>query len=105
MTWQPGGIQIADAKEFIQAAIANTEMASQLDFPLGAPVLVARRRSHDADGAAIEYAVMHHRPLQHRPRCPVNQNAGRDAVRDNESEWQNRKSFRLSRTRSPSSFR
>ncbi len=60
------GIQIAGAKEFVEAAIADADMARRLDIPLGAPVLVARRRSHDADGAPIEYAIMHYRADRYR---------------------------------------
>jgi GntR family transcriptional regulator len=60
------GIQIAGAKEFIEAAVADASLARRLDIAPGAPVLVARRRSHDADGAPIEYAVMHYRADRYR---------------------------------------
>ena len=60
------GVQIAGAKEFIEAAVADAAMARRLDIVLGAPVLVARRRSHAADTTPIEYAVMHYRADRYR---------------------------------------
>ena len=60
------GVQIAGAREFIEAAVADVAMARRLDIAPGAPVLVARRRSHAADGTAIEYAVMHYRADRYR---------------------------------------
>jgi GntR family transcriptional regulator len=60
------GSRIAGAKEFIEAAVADGEISLQLDIEAGAPVLVARRRSHAADGAPIEYAVMHYRADRYR---------------------------------------
>jgi GntR family transcriptional regulator len=60
------GIQIAGAKEFIEAAVADATMSRRLDIAPGAAVLVARRRSHAADGAPIEYAVMHYRADRYR---------------------------------------
>jgi GntR family transcriptional regulator len=59
-------IHIAGAKEFIEAAVADVAMARRLEIEPGAPVLVARRRSHAADGAPIEYAVMHYRADRYR---------------------------------------
>ncbi len=60
------GIRIAGAKEYIEAAVADATMSRRLDIAPGAPVLVARRRSHGADGAPIEYAVMHYRADRYR---------------------------------------
>jgi GntR family transcriptional regulator len=60
------GIKIAGATEFIEAAVADVSMARHLDIAPGAPVLVARRRSHAADGDPIEYAVMHYRADRYR---------------------------------------
>ena len=60
------GVQIAGAQEFIEAATADGTMARRLSISPGAPVLVARRRSHAADGAPIEYAVMHYRADRYR---------------------------------------
>jgi GntR family transcriptional regulator len=60
------GIQIAGAKEFIEAAVADAAMSQWLDVATGAPLLVARRRSHSVDGAPIEYAVMHYRADRYR---------------------------------------
>ncbi len=60
------GIQIAGAKEFIEASVADATLSRSLNIAPGAPVLVARRRSHAADGAPIEYAVMHYRADRYR---------------------------------------
>lgn len=60
------GVRIAGAKEFIEASVADSTMARRLDIASGAPVLVARRRSHAADGTPIEYAVMHYRADRYR---------------------------------------
>ena len=60
------GVRIAGAREFIEAAVADAELARRLDIPAGAPVLVARRRSHDADRVPIEYAVMQYRADRYR---------------------------------------
>ncbi len=60
------GIQIAGAKEFIEAAVADAAMSRWLEIAPGAPLLVARRRSHAADGSPIEYAVMHYRADRYR---------------------------------------
>jgi GntR family transcriptional regulator len=60
------GIQIAGAKEFIEAAVADAPLSRWLDIAPGAPLLVARRRSHAADGAPIEYAVMRYRADRYR---------------------------------------
>lgn len=58
--------RIAGAKEFIEAATADAAMARRLQVAQGAPLLVARRRSHAASGGAVEYAVMHYRADRYR---------------------------------------
>lgn len=60
------GVAIAGAREFIEAAVADAALARRLEVAVGAPVLVARRRSHAADGTPIEYAVMHYRADRYR---------------------------------------
>jgi GntR family transcriptional regulator len=60
------GIRIAGAKEFIEAAVANEDLAGCLEIAPGSPVLVAKRRSHTSNNAPIEYAVMHFRADRYR---------------------------------------
>src|SRR5208337_1951312 len=60
------GVRIAGAKEFIEAAIADTTMGRRLEVAPGSPLLVARRRSHADDGRPVEYAVMHYRADRYR---------------------------------------
>ncbi len=59
-------VRIAGATQFIEAAVADAVLARRLGVNAGSPVLVARRRSHAADGTAIEYAVMHYRADRYR---------------------------------------
>ena len=65
------GARIAGGQELIEAATATRKLAESLDIPVGAPLLVARRRSHAADGAPIEYAVMHYRADRYRFRVDL----------------------------------
>ena len=60
------GQKIAGAREYIEAALADAAMARRLDVAPGSALLVARRRSHAADGRAIEYATMHYRADRYR---------------------------------------
>jgi GntR family transcriptional regulator len=60
------GRTIAGAKEYIEAALADAAMARRLDVAPGSALLVARRRSHAADGRPIEYATMHYRADRYR---------------------------------------
>ena len=60
------GVRITGAKEFIEAAIADAATARRLGVKPGSAVLVARRRSHGADGHPVEYAVMHYRADRYR---------------------------------------
>ena len=60
------GTRIAGAQEFIEAAVADADMARRLDVRPGSPLLVARRRSRAEDGNSIEYAVMHYRADRYR---------------------------------------
>ena len=60
------GQQIAGAKEYIEAALADAAMARRLEVAPGSALLVARRRSHAVDGRPIEYATMHYRADRYR---------------------------------------
>ncbi len=60
------GVRIVAAQEFIEAAVADADMARRLDVAPGAPLLVARRRSRAEDDSPIEYAVMHYRADRYR---------------------------------------
>ena len=60
------GRTIAGAKEYIEAALADAAMARRLGVAPGSALLVARRRSHAADGRPIEYATMHYRADRYR---------------------------------------
>lgn len=66
--WLSGrcGVRIAGASEFIEAATVTAEMAGELGVGEGAAVLIARRRSHDAEGLPVEYAVLHFRSDRYR---------------------------------------
>jgi GntR family transcriptional regulator len=65
------GLRIEGAQEYIEAAIADGDMARRLDVDPGFPLLVARRRSWREDGTAIEYAVMHYRADRYRFRIDL----------------------------------
>ncbi len=60
------GQKIAGAKEYVEAALADASMARRLEVAAGSALLVARRRSHAADGRPIEYATMHYRADRYR---------------------------------------
>lgn len=59
-------VRIAGAKEFIEAAIVEEEMAAALQIPKGSAVLIVRRRSHQGDGSPVEYVVLHFRADRYR---------------------------------------
>ncbi|KQT51317.1 hypothetical protein ASG43_21135 [Aureimonas sp. Leaf454] len=59
-------VRIAGAKEFIEAAIVDEEMAAELEVAKGSAVLIVRRRSHDKDGSPVEYVVLHFRSDRYR---------------------------------------
>jgi len=65
------GAKITAGHEFIEASKANKKLATMLDTPLGAPLLVARRYSHGADGTPIEFAVLHYRADRYRFRVDL----------------------------------
>jgi GntR family transcriptional regulator len=59
-------VRIAGAQEYIEAAVADADMARRLVVRPGSPLLVARRRSRAENGSPIEYAVMHYRADRYR---------------------------------------
>lgn len=60
------GVKVTGASETIEAALAEGDMAAELEVPAGAAVLVVRRRSDAADGSPVEYAVLHFRADRYR---------------------------------------
>lgn len=60
------GVKLTGARETIEAALAEGDMAAELEVPAAAAVLVVRRRSENADGTPIEYAVLHFRADRYR---------------------------------------
>jgi GntR family transcriptional regulator len=60
------GARIVGGHEIIEAAIAGNGLADSLGIPPESAVLVARRRSHGANGEPIEYAVVHYRADRYR---------------------------------------
>lgn len=60
------GVKLTGARETIEAALAEGDMAGELEVPAGAAVLVVRRRSDAADGTPVEYAVLHFRADRYR---------------------------------------
>jgi GntR family transcriptional regulator len=67
-TWleEKCGARIVGGHEIIEAASAGSGLADSLGISAQAPVLVARRRSHDANGDPIEYVVVHYRADRYR---------------------------------------
>ena len=65
------GARITGGHELIEAANATRKLAEGLGIGAGAPLLVARRRSHAADGTPIEYAIMHYRADRYRFRVDL----------------------------------
>jgi GntR family transcriptional regulator len=60
------GARIVGGHEIIEAAIAGNGLADSLGIPPESAVLVARRRSHGANGEAIEYVVVQYRADRYR---------------------------------------
>lgn len=69
------GTRLVRAREFIEAAGADAEMASLLDVPTGAPLLIARRQSFDESGKPAEYSVLHFRSDRYRFQLEVTRKA------------------------------
>ncbi|OJZ75473.1 GntR family transcriptional regulator [Mycobacterium paraffinicum] len=60
------GIPIARATYEIHAAGASVEVAGALNLPLGSPVLVLERISHDKDDKPLEVVEFYYRPERYR---------------------------------------
>jgi GntR family transcriptional regulator len=63
--------RIVGGHEFIEAAKATRRLAGHLGVATGAPLLVARRRSHAADAVPVEYAIVHYRADRYRFRVDL----------------------------------
>ena len=57
---------ITGSTEFIEASVADTTTAAQLQVLAGAPLLVVRRRSNDSNGMPAEYAILQFRADRYR---------------------------------------
>src|SRR5690349_6785769 len=51
------GNRIARGEQYIEAAVADEELAKRLHVCAGDPVLIARRLAYTADGTPVEYVV------------------------------------------------
>lgn len=60
------GVKIAGAREAIEAAPAESEMATELQVEPSSALLVVRRRSESFDQTPVEYAVLHFRSDRYR---------------------------------------
>jgi GntR family transcriptional regulator len=66
------GVKVTGAREFIEAAIVQKDMANELQVPSGSAVLIVRRVSHGSNGQPVEYAVLHFRADRYRFHFQVN---------------------------------
>lgn len=60
------GANLVRAREYIEAAAADPEMAGLLEVAAGAPLLIARRQSFDESGKPAEYSVLYFRSDRYR---------------------------------------
>ena len=60
------GVLLTGARETIEAALAEGDIAGELGVAPGAAILVVRRLSHAANGSPVEYAVLHFRADRYR---------------------------------------
>lgn len=65
------GFRISGGSEVIEAGIAGEALSEKLRIDLGAPVLIARRAAHDANGVPIEYVCRHYRADRYRYRTEL----------------------------------
>jgi GntR family transcriptional regulator len=65
------GARLIRAREYIEAAAAEPEMAGLLEVTAGAPILIARRQSFDESGKPAEYSVLHFRSDRYRFQLEV----------------------------------
>ena len=59
-------VRIAVGEEFIEAALADVDVAQSLHIPIGSAVLLARRISRTANREPVEYAVLQYRADRYR---------------------------------------
>lgn len=57
---------VTRARETIEAALAEGEVAAELTVTAGKAILVVRRRSDAEEGSPIAYAVLHFRADRYR---------------------------------------
>ncbi len=55
------GHKVSQAKEMIEAVIANNELSKYLQIDKGSPLLYVQRITHDQSGKIIEYAEIYYR--------------------------------------------
>jgi GntR family transcriptional regulator len=65
------GTRLVRAREYIEAAAVEPEMAGLLAIAPGAPLLIARRQSFDESGKPAEYSVLHFRSDRYRFQIEV----------------------------------
>ena len=65
------GTRFIRAREYIEAAAAEPDLAALLEVSCGAPLLVARRQSFDESGKPAEYSVLHFRSDRYRFQLEV----------------------------------
>jgi GntR family transcriptional regulator len=65
------GARIAAGTEFIEAGVADADVASLLEISKSSPVLRAARTARTVDGRAVEYAVLHYRADRYRFRVDM----------------------------------
>lgn len=68
------GTSLVRAREYIEAAEAESEMARLLDVSAGSPLLIARRQSFDESGRPAEYSILHFRSDRYRFQLEVSRN-------------------------------
>lgn len=57
-----GGVQIAEARQSVSAALAGPEIADALNIPVGSALLSLERVMRDSDGNGVEYLSGLYRP-------------------------------------------
>lgn len=64
-------LELAGAEQFLEAGLANRQMAEVLKIPEGAPVLLVERVTYLADGRRIEYTTAAYRGDKYRFQMTV----------------------------------
>jgi GntR family transcriptional regulator len=65
------GRRIARGEEYIEADVADGDLAERLKIAPGDPVLIARRLSRTADGTPVEYVIATYRADRYRFRVEL----------------------------------